>query len=157
VHSTARQDALVSDVVGTSIGIGGLAMCITLVFLGMRSVMDIGGACADGGPYVSAQGCPAGATVALFIGMFGLFLFGGIAMWFGVRIGGIWAAAPLLAWSGLFLSLGWNFLDYGVINTPEGVGVVWGWAFCGIVFMLMGGLPLMIGLAAFGEGRSGDS
>jgi hypothetical protein len=37
----------------------GLSACITLVFLGMRAVMDIGGACADGGPYVSANPCPA--------------------------------------------------------------------------------------------------
>src|SRR4051794_40100320 len=133
-------------------GVAGLAMCITLVFLGMRSVMDIGGACADGGPYVSVQPCRAGPTGALLIGMFGLFLFGGIAMWFGTRVGGIWAAAPLLAWSGLFLSLGWNFLDYGAVNPPGDEGIIWGWAFCGVTFVVMGALPLILGLAAFGDG-----
>ena len=40
------------------VGVAGLALCLTLVFLGMRAVMDIGGACADGGPYVSRQSCP---------------------------------------------------------------------------------------------------
>ena len=30
----------------------GLAACLTLIWLGMRAVMDIGGACAEGGPFV---------------------------------------------------------------------------------------------------------
>ncbi|HEY3333858.1 MAG TPA: SHOCT domain-containing protein [Candidatus Limnocylindrales bacterium] len=148
--AASRQDPLVSDVAKLAVGIAGLALCLTLVFLGMRAVMDVGGACADGGPYVSAQRCPQGSTVALLGGMFGLFLFGGIAMWYGARIGGIWSAVPLLAWSGLFLSLGGNFLDYGVLNTPEGEGIIWGWAICGVMFMVMGGAPLIGGLSVFG-------
>jgi hypothetical protein len=146
-----RQDPLVSDVAKLSVGIGGLALCLTLMYLGMRAVMDVGGACADGGPYVSAQSCPEGSAVALIGGSFGLFLFGGIAMWYGARVGGIWSAAPLLAWSGLFLSLGWNFLSYGVFNTPEGEGIVWSWAICGVLFVLMGGVPLIGGLSVFGS------
>ncbi len=149
--AASRQDPLVSDVAKLSVGIAGLAMCLTLMFLGMRAVMDIGGACAEGGPYVPVQSCPEGSTVALIGGMFGLFLFGGIAMWYGSKVGGIWSAAPLLAWSGLFLSLGWNFLDYGVFNPPEGEGVVWGWALCGVMFMVMGAIPLVGGLSVFGS------
>jgi hypothetical protein len=158
----SRQDPLVSDVVKASIGVGGLAMCITLAFLGMRSVMDIGGACADGGPYVPVQSCPDGATPSLLLGIFGLFLFGGIAMVYGVRLGGIWSAAPLFAWSGLFLALGWNFLDYGLFNPPFDEGVIWGWLLCGVIFVAMGLAPLLGGLAMFGDaplgrGRSGGS
>ena len=37
------------DVAKLSVGIGGLALCLTLMYLGMRAVMDVGGACADGG------------------------------------------------------------------------------------------------------------
>ena len=85
--AASRQDPLVSDVAKASVGVGGLALCITLVFLGMRAVMDVGGACADGGPYVSAQSCPDGSTPALLLGIFGLFLFGGIAMVYGVAAG----------------------------------------------------------------------
>ena len=33
---------------------------------------------------------------------------------------------PLLAWTGLFAALGWNFLDYGLFNPPAGQGIVWG-------------------------------
>jgi hypothetical protein len=149
-QAASRQDPLVSDVVKASIGVGGLAMCITLAFFGMRSVMDIGGACADGGPYVPVQSCPDGATPALLLGIFGLFLFGGIAMVYGVRLGGIWSAAPLFAWSGLFLALGWNFLDYGLFNPPFGEGVIWGWLICGVIFVAMGLAPLLGGA---GDGR----
>jgi hypothetical protein len=156
IGTASRQDPLLLDVVKASIGIAGLAMCITLVFLGMRSVMDIGGACADGGPYVPVQPCPVGAPIALVGGIFGLFLFVGIAMWFGARVGGIWAAAPLLAWSGLFLALGWNFLDYGIFNPPGDEGIIWGWAFCGIVFVIMGGAPLLGGFALIGNGPGRD-
>lgn len=35
----------------------GLAACVIVMFLSMRAVMDIGGACASGGPYVPAQPC----------------------------------------------------------------------------------------------------
>ena len=66
-----RPDPRLTDVLLLCVGVGGLLLCITLVFLGMRTVMDVGGACADGGPYVSAQPCPDGATPALFLGGFG--------------------------------------------------------------------------------------
>ncbi len=125
-----------------ALGTAGLAACVTLLFLGMRAVMDVGGACADGGPYVSAQSCPNGAPGAMLLGVFGLFGFGAIAMLYGPRVGGIWAAIPLLAWCGLFLSLGWNFLDYGVFNPPPGAGVEAGWLIPGVLFVLMGGVPL---------------
>jgi hypothetical protein len=125
-----------------ALGYAGGAMCITLVFLGMRSVMDIGGYCAEGGPYVIAQTCPDGATPALFIGIWGLFLFGAIATIGGVKVGGIWAAAPLLGWSALFAALGWNFMEYGVFAVPGG-GVELGWAICGVMFWIMAAAPLL--------------
>ena len=47
-----------------------------------------------------------------------------------------------LAWPGLFLSLGWNFLEFAF--APPGGGFAWGWLVCGVVFVLMGGLPLLL-------------
>ena len=35
-----------------------MLLALTWVYLGMRSVMDIGGSCASGGPYVVANPCP---------------------------------------------------------------------------------------------------
>ena len=50
-----------ADVVGLVIVTAGL----TVVFLSMRAVMDIGGYCASGGPYVIAQECPRGAAAMM--------------------------------------------------------------------------------------------
>jgi hypothetical protein len=126
------------------IGLAIVSAGLTLVFMSMRAVMDIGGTCASGGPYVIAQPCPDSAVALMPLGIVG----GLIGLW-------MYAAASsrlpgprltLLAWSALFLSLGWNFWEYG-LNPPDGSeGVVWGWIICGVVFVAMGGLPLL-GLA----------
>jgi hypothetical protein len=129
------------------VGAAGLAACLTWVFLGMRAVMDIGGACADGGPFVPVQPCPAGVPLLMTFGIFGLFAFGGVTAWGGARVGGAWAALPLLAWPALFLSLGWNFLEYGFAPpaelAPDG-GWEWGWIIPGVIFVLMGAVPLWL-------------
>jgi hypothetical protein len=72
--------------------------------------------------------------------MVGLFAFGGLGIYAGARIGGGWAALPLLAWPALFGSLGWNFLEYGL--TAEEGGVVWGWVIPGVIFVVMAVVPL---------------
>ncbi len=136
---------------------GGLAACITLLFLGMRAVMDIGGACASGGPFVPVQPCPDGVPALMTIGVLGLFAFGGLGLWAGARVGGAWAGLPLLAWPGLFLSLGWNFLEYGVSPPGEDGGLAIGWLFCGVIFVVMGAVPLWIGISARNELREGGS
>jgi hypothetical protein len=58
------------------------------------------------------------------------------------RAGGFRLAVP--AWSALFLSLGWNFAEYGV--HPPGGGVGWGWLVCAVVFIAMGAAPLLLWL-----------
>ena len=118
----------------------GLAACLTLIWLGMRAVMDIGGACAEGGPFVPVQPCPPGAPAALTLGMLGIFGSGALGLYAGAQIGGGWAALPLLAWPVLFGSLGWNFLEYGF--TFEEGGIVWGWLVPGVMFILMAVVPL---------------
>jgi len=133
----------------------GLAGSVTLVWLGMRAVMDIGGACADGGPYVSAQPCPDGVPLLMMLGIFALFGFGALGFWAGARVGGAWISLPLLAWPALFLSLGWNFLEYG-ISPPEGFGTgpELGWLIPGVLFVLMGGVPLVVAWRARGLASS---
>lgn len=133
----------------------GLAACLTLLFLGMRAVMDIGGACASGGPFVPVRPCPDGVPALMMVGTLGLFAFGGLGLWAGARVGGAWAGLPLLAWPALFLSLGWNFLEYGVRPPGDEPGPSLGWLFCGAVFVLMGAVPLWIAIAARNELREG--
>jgi hypothetical protein len=143
---------------GVLISAFGLALSVTLVFLGMRSVMDVGGACADGGPYVSAQPCPDGVAAAMILGMFGLFGFGAIGMWYGGQISGAWAALPFLGWPALFGSLGYNFLAYGLTPPPgSDEGVIWGWVVPGVIFELMAFVPLLVALRWRHEFSSGSS
>src|SRR5205823_5358250 len=108
------------------VGAAGLSACVTLVFLGMRSIMDIGGSCADGGPYVSANPCPGGVALVMSLAFPAGFGFAALSAWAGSRLGGGYASFPLLAWPALFISLGWNFLDYGLVSAPPGEGPVWG-------------------------------
>lgn len=144
------------DVVIYAVGVAGLAMCLTLVFLAMRAVMDVGGFCAEGGPYVIETHCPEGVPLVLIGGIFGLFLFGGVMAWKGSVIGGLHAGLVALAWPALFLSLGWNFLEYA-LNPPPGEGVVIGWLIPGVIFVIMGGVPLLGLLPLSHSGRVGQA
>ena len=137
-------------VVILGVGVAAGAAAITILSLIMRSVTAIGGSCADGGPYVSAQPCPTGTGTAL------LLVF---ACTLTCLIGTFWAAsvlkAPLpllLAWPAIFLTLGWNFLEDG-LDPPDGQGVVTGFVVCGVLFVLMGGAPLLLWLSVVRDGR----
>jgi hypothetical protein len=141
------------DIVLYAVGVAGLTMCLTLIWLGMRAVMDIGGFCAEGGPYVINTPCPEGVPLLLTGGIFGLFGFGGLMTWKGAALGGPFAGLVALAWPALFLSLGWNFLEYAV-NPPAGEGVVLGWLIPGVVFVLMGAGPLLLALPIAQTGRA---
>ncbi|HET9520652.1 MAG TPA: SHOCT domain-containing protein [Candidatus Limnocylindrales bacterium] len=131
--------------------------CLTLVFLGMRAVMDVGGACADGGPYVSAQPCPEGTAVAMIGGIFGLFAAGGLMAWFGGRLGAGYVALIGLGWPALFISLGYNFLEYGIDPAGPSTDPEWGFLIPGVMFWAMGGIPLAVGLAGWRAVRSGSA
>ena len=114
-----------------------LATALVALFLSMRDVLDVGGSCASGGPYEIATPCPS-STWLTAVAIPALFLFGAglaLAAW---RIAGPTAAAlPLACWPAMFLSLGWNFLDYGAITPPDGVVDI-GFLAPGVVFVLMG-------------------
>lgn len=131
------------DVAWYLFGVAGLAAVLTLIFLGMRAVMEIGGACADGGPFVPVRPCPAGVPLLMTVSFPGLFLFAAITIWKGSRLGARYAAVALLLWPALFLSLGWNFLEFAFRPPGDEGGIEAGWLICGVVFVLMGGLPLL--------------
>jgi hypothetical protein len=103
--------------IGSLVGVAGVVFSLTLMFRSMRSVQSIGGFCASGGSaYTIQHHCPKG-------------------------IG--WLLPLLLAWPALFLSLGWNFLDYGLHLTVNGSGVNAGFLVSGVVFIVMGAVPLI--------------
>lgn len=126
------------------VGLVVVAAGMTLVFLSMRAVMDVGGACGSGGPYVIAQPRPEGVVALMPLGIIGGLIGLGLYAMAASKLPG--PRLAILAWSALFLSLGWNFWEYG-LNPPDGSGtVVWGWIICGVLFVAMGALPLL-GLA----------
>jgi hypothetical protein len=146
VPSPERPAVPVAKAVAAVVLAAGVACAITVVFLAMRRVMDIGGACASGGPFVPVQPCPEGVP-GLLVG--GIIL--GLAMAFAYAWVTLSAGIPgfaWLMWPALFGALGWNFIDYGV-SPPDGGDPVWGWLVCGVVFFLMALLPLGLGVLAF--------
>ena len=147
--SETQSEATFADRLIYLLGAAGLAASIVVIFLAMRAVLDIGGFCAEGGPYEIETHCPDGVPLLMMLAIPGLFLFGGLMIWRGSPIGGPYQAAVFFAWPALFLSLGWNFLEYGV-NPPGGDGLAWGWLICGVIFVAMGGVPLWIVLRTGG-------
>ena len=129
---------------GIFLPLAGLTAALTVLFLGVRAVMDIGGACEHGGPLVPAQPCARGGA-GLMAGAIsaGLVL---VAVY-------VWQCArhrvpsfAAFAWPALFLSLGWNFLEYGL--DPPGGGIAWSWLLWAAVFAAMGGVPLALLIGA---------
>ncbi|OPL17772.1 MAG: hypothetical protein AVO35_08930 [Candidatus Aegiribacteria sp. MLS_C] len=121
------------------------AFCLALLYMGMRGVMRLGGFVASGGPYQIAHQAPDWVwvfpvSIMLMVGsMFA-------SMYAGSKVGGPNLMA--LAWSALFLVLGWNFVEFG-FGIGTGGGLAWGWVICAVTFLLMGGVPLAIILSSF--------
>ena len=143
VAIVAEKDSTLETIKGTVLVFVTLAVltcALTLLYLGMRSVMSIGGSCAEGGPFVPVRPCPKGIP-GIMVG----------SIWSGLIAGGlyVWQSSKhrvpslaIFAWPALFLSLGYNFLDFG-LDPPGGGGLAWGWLVCAVVFGIMGGLPLL--------------
>ena len=98
------------------------------------------GVVASGGPYHIAHQAPG------WIWTFPVSIIGGLIFLFfyslyAKKIGGLKLA--LFAWPILFCTLGYNFLAYSFIPAEKGGGIAVGWLICGILFELMGGLPLL--------------
>src|SRR5437868_5432072 len=86
------------------VSLAAVACAITLLFLGMRSVMKIGGTCASGGPYLISSPCPKGVPLVVLGGIWGGLVFAAVYAYQAIKAGIpslIW-----LLWPALFLSLG---------------------------------------------------
>lgn len=59
----------------------------------------------------------------------------------------------MLAWPALFLSLGWDFWEYG-LDPPNDEGGAFGLIVCGVVFVAMGLIPLIATLVSAPARRS---
>ncbi|GII67129.1 hypothetical protein Skr01_72140 [Sphaerisporangium krabiense] len=128
---------LVLRSIGTLAGLGGLACCLTMLYLGARAVMSVGGSCGSGGRYATAVPCPDGVAWLIPVSTMGGILALGVYLGLRLPVGPRLAA---LAWPALFLSLGWAFLDSAMADPALGLGIM----IPGVVFMIMGGAPLAL-------------
>ncbi len=135
--STGSRSGLTAPA-GTVVAVLVLAITLTWTFFSMRAVMNVGGSCADGGPYVSAQPCPDGSyLIAIAIPVMIITAMAGSAAALSVNAPNL--LVPM--WGVLFGSLGWNFLEFAF----KGAGVEAGWLVCGVVFWIMAA-PAVFGM-----------
>jgi hypothetical protein len=116
---------------GSTIGVLGFAIAMTLLYEGARSVEAQGGFCASGGPYVIAHQCTSGETTKVLIGIVGILVFGAIFVGLTAFADGPVLVPSGLLWAALFGSLGVGFLDV----PKSGGGPNW---VVGIMFVIMG-------------------
>lgn len=129
------------------VGAAGISAAITVLYLGMRAVMSVGGSCASGGPYEIRVECPEAIPVlmplSIFVGLGFLFLF-------------LLTAPPqvrpfvVLAWTGLFGALGWNFFDAGLPWHGQDFALVG--ILLGAMFWIMAVAPLIVLLRSIRSG-----
>jgi hypothetical protein len=124
------------------VGILGLAASLTIIWLSMRAVLDIGGYCAEGGPYEIAHHCPDGVGLVLTLSIFAGLGCAGLMAWKGAALGAPYDGLVGLAWPALFISLGFNFLQFGFFPSGE-TGIELGFLIPGILFVIMGAAPLV--------------
>jgi hypothetical protein len=115
----------------------GFTFFLTCFFLAMRGVMDLGGMVATGGPYEIAHPAP-GYVWIIPVSIIGFMILVFVSFIPALSEGGGNLVAAFF-WPAVFLSLAWNFIEYGVFTNDH---LVWGWIVCGILFVLMGGLPV---------------
>lgn len=154
-ESSAAEPAEPLSVAGmllSFMGSAGMAAGITMLYLGMGVIMATeGGFVASGGPYAIEHPAP-GWVWLIPASIFAIFAAGGICFFASSRGWGF--NLVMLAWSGLFIALGWNFLRFGLTALGAPINDV-AWIACGIVFWVMGFGPLiMVGRALFSAVRS---
>ncbi len=139
-------DLTIGAIVQTLISATGVWGCLAVLFMGMRGVMELGGFVASGGPYEIAHPAPGWAWIMPASIVAGMAL-GAWNLLVSRRAG----AFPLLpfVWSALFISLGWNFLEFG-LSPPGGSGPAWGWLVSAAVFLILGAAPLPLTLRGKG-------
>lgn len=124
------------------------SICLSMLYLGMRGIMELGGFVASGGPYSIAHEAPGWVWIfPVCINVMVISMIASAAL--GKRIRG--PNLMSLSWSALFISLGWNFTEYGVRALNEtGTGIAW--IICAVLFILMGFIPLLFIVKHFAGG-----
>jgi hypothetical protein len=145
VHEPQRRKApRVVDALLCLAGVAGIAAGITLLALDGRALMDIGGFCAEGGPYVIQTHCPHNSDIIFLLG----FLGGGaailLAAWKSSAIGVGGGTVFLLAFAAAFGVIGLESILGGFDPPGDEPGWAWGWLIMGFVFVTAALVPLVL-------------
>ena len=145
MHEPPRRKApRVVDALLCLAGVAGIAAGITLLALDGRALMDIGGFCAEGGPYVIATHCPHNSDVIFLLG----FLGGGAAILLAaskssaIGVGG--GTVFLLAFAAAFGVIGLESIVGGLDPPGDEPGWAWGWLIMGSIFVAAALVPLLL-------------
>ncbi len=124
--------------IGLLVTIFGAAFCLSCLYLAMRGLMRLGGQVSSGVVRGGAPGWVWVVPVSIILGLAMIFA----SIFMNQRAEGVNIAMP--AWSALFLSLGWNFLDFGFNprGRVQGPGTIGAFVACGVVFVIMGAVPV---------------
>lgn len=133
------RDTAATRVLGSLFSWFALALALTLLFLAVSALADLGGFCARGGPYVIAVECSdaivAFTPTSILGGLATVFLGAALAQGFGVSV-------LLFGWPALFVSLAVVFLQ-SFFASGDLTGL-----FVGLLFVAMGLAPLVVALPA---------
>ena len=138
---------IVRSSLGVFISLAGLACWLTVLFLAQRAVIEIGGVCAEGGPYVTERPCPKGVPGLTLASIWGSLVFCALYAWQTIK-NEVFPRFLALVWSVAYFSLAWNFLVFGV-DAPGEAGVEWMWLVCAFIFFIAGAIPLYLAIPAF--------
>ena len=121
----------------------GVFVCITCIYIGMRGILDMKtGFVASGGPYQIAHQAP--EWIWIFpVSILSFFVFLGLYYAVIQKLSGV--NILIFVWIFLFLSLAENFIEYSFKFIDEN-GINIGWLVCGIFFILLGGLPVILAI-----------
>lgn len=116
------------------------SLALTILYLSMRAVLGVGGYCAEGGAYVIETHCPQGTAFLTPLSIFAMMAGGGLYLASLIEKAPQWG---FFFWTALFVSLGWNFLDFALWQGEAGA-IEYGWLFCAVVFAIMGLAPVLL-------------
>lgn len=123
-----------------------LSVLCGMVIMAALAVINVGGYCAEGGPYVIAQHCPKGSAVVLSVGFPLMFLIGFLYMMAKPLS---WPSTIGWLWPVLFVGMAIAFF-IGASNAPGGIG--WAAIVTGIIMLVIGLVPVLVF-----RGRAGDN
>jgi len=115
----------------------GFTAALVVLLNMMLEVTAQGGFCAKGGPYVIQNECSDQVALLTPLSIFAMVIFVGI----GIAARGVGYLVAVLAWPALFCTLGGGFIYSAQYPSFGPTGY-----FLGGLFLLMGGVPLLLGI-----------